>query len=198
MAEVTICSDFGAQKNKVWHCSPSMSHEVMGPDAMIFVFWMLSFKPTFSLSSYIFIKRLFSSSSLSAIKVVSSAYLRLLIFLQVYGFSSSHVWMWELDYKESWVPKNLCFWTVVLEKTLESLLDCKEIQPVHPKGDQSWIFIGRTDAEAETPILWPPDVKNWLIWKDPDAGKDWRQEEKGTTEDEMVGWHHRFNGHEFG
>ena len=95
-----------------------------------------------------------------------------------YGFSNSHVWMWELDYKESWVLKNWCFWAVVLEKTLESPLDCKEIQPVHPKGNQSWIFIGRTDAEAETPILWPPDAKSWLIWKDPDAGKGWRQEEK--------------------
>ena len=116
---------------------------------------------------------------------------------QGYGFSSGHVWMWELDYKESWVPKNWCFWTVALEKTLESPLDCKEIQPVHPKGNQSWIYIGRTDAEAETPILWPPDAKNWLIWKDPDAGKDWRHEEKGTTEDEMVGWHHQLNGHEF-
>ena len=105
--------------------------------------------------------------------------------------------MWELDYKESWMPKNWCFWTVVLEKTLESPLDCKEIQPIHPKGNQSWIFIGRTDAEAETPILWPPHAKNWLIWKDPDAGKDWRQEEKGATEDAMVGWHHRLNGHEF-
>ena len=102
--------------------------------------------------------------------------------------------MWELDYKESWVPKNWCFWTVVLEKTFKSPLDSKEIQPVHPKGNKSWIFIGRTAAEAETPILWPPDV---AIWKDPDAGKDWRQEEKGTTEDEMVGWHHRLNGHEF-
>ena len=111
------------------------------------------------------------------------------------GFSSSHVWMWELDYKESWV-QNWCFWTVVLEKTFESPLDCKEMQPVHPKGDQSWVFIGRTDAEAETPILWPPDVKSWLIRKDPDAGKDWRRE-KGTTEDEMVGWHHRLDGHEF-
>ena len=98
--------------------------------------------------------------------------------------------MWELDYKESWAPKNWCFWTVVLEKTLESLMDCKEIQPVHSKGDQSWIFIGRTDAKAETPILWPPDAKNWLIGKDPSSGKDWRQEEKGTTEDEMIGWHH--------
>ena len=114
---------------------------------------------------------------------------------QSYGFFSSHVWMWELDYKESWALKNWCFWTVVLRKTLESPLDCKEIQPVHPKGNQSWIFIGRTDAE--TPILWPPDAKNQLIGKDPDAGKDWKQEEKGTTEDEMVGWHHRLNGHEF-
>ena len=116
---------------------------------------------------------------------------------QSYGFSSSHVWMWELDYKESWEPKNWCFWTVVLEKTLDGPLDCKEIQPVHPKRNQSWIFIGRTDAVAETLILWPPNVKNWLIWKDPDAGKDWRQEEKGTTEEEMVGWHHWLDGHEF-
>ena len=116
---------------------------------------------------------------------------------QGYGFSSSHVWMWELDYKESWAPKKWCFWTVVLEKTLKSYLDCKEIQPVHPKGDQSWVFIGRTDAEAETPILWPPDSKNGLVGKDPDARNDWKWEEKGTTEDEMVGWHHWFNGHEF-
>ena len=101
-------------------------------------------------------------------------------------FSSSHIWMWELNYKESWAPKNWCFWTVVLEKTLESPLDCKEIQPVHPKGNQSWIFIGRTDAKAETPILWPPDAKNWLIGKDPDAGRDLRQKEKGMAEDEMV------------
>ena len=107
---------------------------------------------------------------------------------QGYGFSSSHVWMWELDYKESWAPKNWCFLTVVLEKTLESPLDCKEIEPVHPRGgDQSWVFIGRTDVEAEIPILWPPDAKSWLIWKDPDAGEDLRQEKMGTTEDEMVG-----------
>ena len=116
---------------------------------------------------------------------------------QGYGFSSSHVWMWELDYKESWTPKNLCVWTVVLEKTFESLLDCKEIQPVHPKGNQSWIFIGRTEAKAEIPILWPPDGKDWLIGKDPVAGKDWRWDEKGLTEDEMVGWHHWFDGYEF-
>ena len=108
---------------------------------------------------------------------------------QSYGFSSGHVWMWELDYKESWALKNWCFWIVVLEKTLETPLDCKEIQWVHPKGNQSWIFIGRTDAEAEAAILWPPDAKNWLTGKDPDAGKYWRQEEKGMTEDEIVGWH---------
>ena len=115
---------------------------------------------------------------------------------QDYGFSSSHVGMSELDYKESWALKNWWFWTVVLEKTLQSPLDCKEIKAVNPKGNQSWIFIKRTDAEAETPILWPPDAKNWLIWKDLDAWKDWRQEEKGTTEDETVGWHHRLNGYE--
>ena len=117
-------------------------------------------------------------------------------FSQGYGFSSSHVWMWELDSKESWVPKNWCFCTVSLEKTLESPLDYKEIQSVYPKGHQSWVFIGRTDVEAETPILWPPDAKNWLTGKVPDAGKDWRREEKGTTEDEMVGWHHWLNRHE--
>ena len=161
---------------------------------------------------------------------------------QGYGFSSGHVWMWELDC-ESWAPKNRCFgvflvfsfifissrlitsqhfsgfchtltwishgvtfiphpenwcfWTMMLEKTLESPLDCKEIQPIHPKGDQSWVFIGRTNAEAETPILWPPHAKSWLIGKDPDAGRDWGQEEKGTTEDKMVGWHHRLDGHGF-
>ena len=116
---------------------------------------------------------------------------------QSYGFPSSHIWVWELDYKESWVPKNWYFWTMVLEETLESLLDSKAIQLVHPKRNQSWIFIRRTDAEAETPVLWLPDVKNWLLRKDPDAGIDLRQEEKGKTEDEMVGWHHQLNGHEF-
>ena len=114
---------------------------------------------------------------------------------QSYGFSGSHVWLWELDHKESWVLKNWCFWTVVLEKTLESPLDCKEIQPVNPKGNLSWIFIGGTDAEA--PILWSANEKNWLMGKDPGAGKYWRQEEKGMTEDEMVGLHHRLVGHEF-
>ena len=104
--------------------------------------------------------------------------------------------MWELDHKEIWVPKNWFFWSVVLEKTLESPLDCKEIQPVHPKGNQSWVFIGKTEAEAKTLILGPPDEKKWLIGKNPDAGKDWRQDEKGTTEDEMVGWQHQLDGHE--
>ena len=116
---------------------------------------------------------------------------------QSFGFSSSHVWMWEVDYKESWAPKNWCFWTVVLKKTLESPLDCKEIKPVSPKGNQSWTFIGRTDAEAETPALWQPNAKNWLTGKDPDSGKYRRQEEKGITEDEIVGWHHWLDGHEF-
>ena len=105
--------------------------------------------------------------------------------------------MWELDSEESWVLKNWCFWTVVLEKTLESLLDCREIQLVHPKGDQSWVFVGRTDAEAETPMLWPPHAKSWLIGKDSDAGRAWGQEEKGTIEDEMAGWHHWLDGREF-
>ena len=193
--------------------SSSICHEVMWPDAMILV-WMLSFKPAFSLSSLTFIKRFFSSSLLSALRVVSSAYLRLLIFLcikkqghyladkglssQSYGFSSSDVWMWELDHKESWAPKTWCFWTVLLENTLESPLDYKDIQPVLPKGDQSWVFIGRIDVEAEAPTLWPPDAESWLIWKDPNAEKDWGQEEKGMTEDEMVGWHHWLNGHGFG
>ena len=117
---------------------------------------------------------------------------------QGYGFSSGHVWIWEFNYKEIGAQKIWCFWIVVLVKTLVNPLDCKEIQQVHPKGDQSWVFTGRTDFEAETPILWPPDAKSWLIWKDPDAGKGWGQEETGMAEDEMVGWHCRLNGHGFG
>ena len=116
---------------------------------------------------------------------------------QIYGFSSCHVRVWEFDQKESWVPKNWCFWKVLLEKTLASPLDCKEIQPVHPKGNQSWIFIGRTDVEGEIPIVWPPNAKNWLIWKCTDAGKVWRWKEKGTKENKMVGWYHWLNGYEF-
>ena len=111
-----------------------------------------------------------------------------------YGFSSGHVWMWELDCEENWAPKNWCFWTV--EKTFESPLDCKEIQPVHSEGDQPWDFFGRNDTKAETLVLWPPHAKSWLIGKDSDAGRDWGQEEKGTTEDEMAGWHHGLDGHE--
>ena len=116
---------------------------------------------------------------------------------QGYGFSCGHIWMWELDCEEGWAPKNWCFCTVVLEKTLESPLDCKEIQPVHSEGDQSWDFFGRNDAKAETPVLWPLHEKSWLIGKDSDAARDWGQEEKGMTEDEMVGWHHRLDGLEF-
>ena len=118
--------------------------------------------------------------------------------VQGYDFSSGHVWMWELDCEESWAQKNGCFWTVVLEKTLESPLDCKEVQPVHSEGDQPWDFFGRNDAEAETPVLWPPHVKSWLIGEDSHAARDWGQEEKGTTEDEMAGWHHWLDGRESG
>ena len=125
-------------------------------------------------------------------------HLYLLVSYIFYGDVYKILWMWELDCEENWAPKNWCFWTVVLEKTLESPLDCKEIQPVHLKGNQSWMFLGRTDAEAETPILWPPDAKSWLIGKDSDAGRDWGQEEKGMTEDEMAGWHHQLYAHEFG
>ena len=119
------------------------------------------------------------------------------LYSQSYGFSNSHVWMWELEHKEGWAPKNWCLQTVVLGKSLESPLDCKEIQSVHSKADQSWVFFGRTDAKAGTPVLWPSDAKSQLFGKDPDAGKDWRQEVKEMTEDEMVGWHHWLNGHEF-
>ena len=128
---------------------------------------------------------------------ISSRILHSLLWSTSYGFSRSHVWMWESDHKEGWVPENWCFWTVVLEKTLKSSLDSKKIKPVNPKGNQTWIFIGRTDAEAEAPILWPPDVKSRLIIKDPDAGKDWRQEEKKKTEVEIVEWDYRLDGHEF-
>ena len=153
------------------------------------------FKSFFFFFSFFFFSSTTFELKLRYIKLVTS---KIGLSSQGYGFSSGHVWMWELDYKESWVPKNWCFWTVVLDKTLESPLDSKEIQPVHPKGHQSWVFIGKTDAEAETPVLWAPDGKSWLIGKDPDAGKDWGQKEKGTTEDEMVGWHHWLDRHGFG
>ena len=132
--------------------------------------------------------------SLHFISLIIPIYTSLLS--QGYGFSNGHVWMWELDCEEGWVPKNWCFWTVVLEKTLESPLDYKEIQPVHSEGDQPWDFFGRNDAKAEAPVLWTPHAKSWLIGKDSDAGRDWGQEEKGTTEDEMAGWHHGLDGRE--
>ena len=152
--------------------------------------WALSVYHVTPLSSAVSTKK--SADSLKGVPFTDKG-----LHNQRYGFSSSNVQMWELDHKESWMPENWCFWTVVLEKTLKSPLDCKEIKPVYPKGNQSWIFIGRTDVAAEAPILWPPDVKSQPIRKDPDAGKDWRQEEKGTTEDKMVGWHHQLDGHEF-
>ena len=138
-----------------------------------------------------------SVQSLSRVRLFATPWIAAPQSSQGYGFSSGHVWMWELDCEESQVPKNWCFWTVVLEKTLESPLDCKVIQLVHSKGDQSRVFFGRTDAKAESPIVWPPYVKSWLIGKDSDAVRDWGQEEKGMTEDEMVGWHHRLDGREF-
>ena len=152
------------------------------------VYWLLiSSSLLFILDIAIFISRILIYISLIIIKKQRHHFVNKGPSSQGYGFSSGHVWMWELTYKESWAMKNWCFWTVVLDKTLESPLDCKEVQPVHPKRDQSLVFIGRTDVEAETPIFWPPDAKSWLIRKDPDAGKDWRWEEKGTTEDAMVG-----------
>ena len=179
MAAVTICSDYGSFKNKVSHCLHCFpiylpwSDGTRSDDHYIYYCGQESFRR--------------NGVAIMVNKSPSS---------QSYGFSSSHVWMWELDYKESWVLKNWWFWIVVLEKILESPLDCKEILPVHPKGNQSWIFIERTNAEAEAPILWSTDGKSWLIGKDSDARRDWRQEEKGMTEDEMAGWHHWLNGRE--
>ena len=206
MAVVTICSDFGTQKNKVWHCfhcCPSLHGKWMGKQCKQWLTLFLGAPKSLQMGiTAMKLKEIAPwqksyNQPRQLIKKQRHYFANKGLSSQSYGFSSSHVWMWVLDYKERWAPKHSCFGTVVLEKTLESPLDCKEIQPVHPKGNQSWIFIGRTDVEAETPILWTPDVKNWLIWKDPDAGKDWRQEEKGMTENEMVGWHHWLNGHEF-
>ena len=163
----------------------------MGPDAMIFVFWMLSFKPAFSLFSFTFIKLR------QHITKQRHHFADKGLYGQSYGFSSSHVWMWELDNKEGWAPKNWCFQIVVLEKTPEGPLDSKEIKPVKPKGNQAWIFIGRTDdAKAEAPIIWP-DVKSQLIGKDLDDGQDGKQKEKWVEENEIVREHHWLNGHEF-
>ena len=170
MAKVTICSDFGAKETKVCHFFHCFAIYLPWNDGTR-KFLLLGRKVVTNLDSILKSRDITLPTKIRLFKTV---------------FSSSHVWMWELDYKESWALKNWCFWTVVLEKTLESPLDWKEIKPVHPKGNQSWIFIGRTDAEAEALILWPPDAKSRLIGKDPDAGKDWRQE-KGTTEDEIPG-----------
>ena len=170
---------------------PSSKHR----NEILVVLWLISF----TVNDYCYCVRLFPKKSYDQprqhIKKQRCYFANKGPSSQSYGCSSSHViWMWKLDHKESWVPKNWCLWTMVLEKTCESPLDSKEIKLVHPKGNQSWIFIGRINAEAEVPILWPPDAKNWLTGKDPDAGKDWRREEKGTTEDEMVGWHHQLDG----
>ena len=189
------------QKTKIMASSPITSWQIDGETMRDFIF--LGSKITadgdcsHEIKRHLFLGRKTVSNLDSILKSRDITLPTKVCLFRAMVFSSSHVWMWELDYKESWVQKNWCLWTVVLGKTLESPLDCKEIQPVHPKGKKSWIFIGRIDAEAEIPILWPPDVKNWLIWKDPDAGKGWEQEEKGTTEDEMVGWHQQLNGHEF-
>ena len=176
----------------------TVSDFILGPlKSLQMVTAAMKLKDAYSLEGKLW-PRLSSSSSRHHIKKQWHYFANKGSSSQGYGFSYSHVWIWELDYKESWAPKNWCLWTVVLEKTLESPLDCKEVQPIHSKGYQSWVFIGRTDVKAEAPILWLPDVKSWLIGKDPDVGKDWGQEEKGTTEDKMVGWHHPLNGHEFG
>ena len=250
MAAVNVCSDFGAQGNKIchsFHFSP-ICHEMIGLEAIL-VFWMLSVKPAFSLSFFTLIKRLFAFCYNSCVICITEVVdifpsdldyrhsircnhcrwwlqpwnkrllllerkvmtnidsilksrgitlptkvhlVKAIVFpLVMYGCES-----WTIKKAEHWRIDG--YWTVVLEKTLENLLDFREIQPVHPKGNQSWMFIGRTDVEAETPILWPLDAKSWIILKDPDAGKDWREEETGMTEDEMVGWHHQLNGDEFG
>ena len=174
MAAVTICSDFGAPPQNSLTLFPLFPH--------LFPMKWWDQMPWSSFSECWALSQLFHSPlSLSRSFLVPF-----------------HGWMWELDCEESWVLKNWWFWTVVLEKTLESPLDCKEIQPVHSKRDQSWVFFGRNDAKAVTPVLWPPHAKSWLIGKDPDAGRDWGQKEKGMTEDEMTGWHHRLDGHEFG
>ena len=152
---------------------------------------------TFTIESRLFLGRIALSNLDSVLKSRGHHFANRGLYSQSYDFSSSLVWMWELDHKEGWALKNSCFWTVMLKETLESHLDNKEIQPVHPKGNQPWIFTGRTDAEAEAPVLWPPDAKGWLIGKDPDTGENWGQEEMGVTEEEMVVWHHWLSGLEF-
>ena len=189
------------QKTKIMASGPIISWQIGGETVADFIFWDSKISAygdcSHEIKRHLLLGRKVMSNLDSILKSrdinlsTKICLVKAMVFpVVMYGCES-----WTI--KKAWVPKNWCFWTVVLEKTLESPLDCKEIQPVHPKGGQSWVFIGRTDVEAEAPILWPPDAKSWLIWKDPDAGKDWRQEEKGMTEDEMVGWHHWLNGHEF-
>ena len=184
------------KKLRSWHPVPSLHVKYMGKQWKQWLyFWGLQSHCTWWLQPLVIKRRLLLGRK--AMTNLDTILKNRDITSQSYGFASSHVCMWELNYKERWAPENWHLSTLMLEKILESPLDCKEIHPVNPKGNQSWIFIGRTDAEAETPILWPPDVRNWLIGQDPDAGKYWRWEEKGMTEDEIVGWHHQLNGHEF-
>ena len=187
------------QKSKIMASGPITSWQIDGETVEIvadFIFWCSKVTADFDCS--LEIKRCLllewkvMTSLDSILKDREIALPGKVCLVKTMFFSGSHVWIWELGYNESWTPKSWCFWTVVNEKTLESLLDCKEFQPIHPKDNQSWIFIGRTDAEYETPVLWPPDGKNWLIWNDSDVGKDWKREEKRTMEDGMFVWHHEF------
>ena len=190
------------QKTKIMASSPITSWEIDGETVSDFIFWGSKITAdgdcSYEIKRHLLLGRKIMTNLDSIFKSRDITLPTKVHLVKAMGFSCGRVWMWELDCEESWVPKNWCFWTVVLEKSLRSPLDCKEIQPVHPKGDQSWVFIGRTDAEAETPILWPPHEKSWLIGKDSYAQRDWGQEEKGTTEDEMAGWHHWLDAHEFG
>ena len=189
------------QKTKIMASGPITSWEIDGETVSDYIFWGSKITADGDCSHEIK-RRLLRGRKVmtnldSILKKQRHYFANKGLSSQSSGFSSSHIWMWELDCEEGWALKNWCFWTMVLEKTLESPLDCKEIQPVHPK-DQPWVFIGRNDAKAETPVLWPPQAKSWLTGKDPDAGRDWGQEEKGTTEDEMAGWHQQLDRHEFG
>ena len=189
------------QKTKIMASGPITSWEIDGETVSDYIFWGSKITAdgdcSHEIKRRLLLGRKVMTNLDSILKKQRHYFANKGLSSQSSGFSSSHIWMWELDCEEGWALKNWCFWTMVLEKTLESPLDCKEIQPVHPK-DQPWVFIGRNDAKAETPVLWPPQAKSWLTGKDPDAGRDWGQEEKGTTEDEMAGWHQQLDRHEFG
>ena len=197
MAAVTICRDFGAPKNKGWHCFHCFPIYFPWSDGIISATFSYIVYISHEIKRCLLLGRKVMTNLDSIFKSRDITLPTRVHLVKAMGFSSGHVWMWVLDCEESWALKNWCFWTVVLEKTLESPLDCKEVQPVHSKGDQPWVLFGRNDAKAETPILWPPHAKSWLIGKDSDAGRDWGQKEKGTTEDEMAGCYHRLDGHEF-